>query len=108
MINPRSLCIFYKNNEEFRNKVLKLWDTIKSGILKAVDKVKSWWEENGETIKKAVVDALQLIATIVIKRFEQILNVAKKVWPYIKEVIIDVIIAFKTFIYVRLIFQAQH
>ena len=91
------LVLLYKNNEEFRNKVLKLWDKIKSGILKAVDSIKAWWQENGETIKKAVVEALQLIATIVIKRFEQILDIAKKVWPYIKEVIIDVITAFKNF-----------
>lgn len=91
------LVALYKNNEEFRNKVLKLWDSIKSGILKAVDGIKNWWEKNGEQIKKAVVDALQLVATIVVKRFEQILSIAKKVWPYIKEVIIDVITAFKTF-----------
>lgn len=91
------LVMLYKNNEEFRNKVLKIWDTIKQGILKAVDSIKVWWEENGEAIKKAVVNALQLVATIVIKRFEQILDIAKKVWPYIKEVIIDVITAFKSF-----------
>ena len=75
------LVFLYKNNEEFRNNVLKLWDKIKSGILNAVNSIKAWWNENGEAIKKAVVEALQLIATIVVKRFEQILAIAKQVWP---------------------------
>lgn len=89
------LAYLFKTNEEFRGKVLSIWEKIKSGILKSVNAIKEWWKQNGETIMASVGKALTFIGTLVAKVFGGIYERAKMVWPYVKQIITDVIITFK-------------
>jgi TP901 family phage tail tape measure protein len=89
------LTYLYKTNEEFRNKVLAIWETIKTKILTVGDSLKEWWKQNGEAIMSSIGKALEFIGTLVVKVFGGIYERAKMVWPYIKEVVTDTITTIK-------------
>ena len=56
----------FKTNEQFRNKVLKIWDRIKKGIVGAISVIKAWWEENGQAILDSVMRVFETIGTVVL------------------------------------------
>jgi len=87
----------WKTNEEFRDAVTKIWDRVKSVVLKAADAIKAWWAKNGEKIISAVVKALKVLWNAVKARFNLILKIAKKVWPYVKMIVVDTVKAIKQF-----------
>lgn len=59
------LVYLFKTNENFRNKVLKLWDRIKSGIVKALEQIKQWWSKSGERVIESVKVAFETFATVI-------------------------------------------
>lgn len=87
----------WKTNEEFRDAVTKIWDRVKSVVLKAADVIKAWWAKNGEKIISAVVKALKVLWNAIKAKFNLILKIAKKVWPYVKMIVVDTVKAIKQF-----------
>lgn len=56
----------FKTNDEFRNKVLKLWSRVKSGIIKALNAIKAWWDTNGELVLQSVKAVFQKMADVIV------------------------------------------
>ncbi len=72
------LVYLFKTNEDFRNKVLKLWDKIKIGIVKALIAVQQWWDKNGDRILQAVKTAFETIAAVVLFCIGIVVAIIKK------------------------------
>lgn len=89
------LTYLFKTNEEFRNKVLTIWERIKQKILGVVESLKAWWSKNGEQILDSIGKSLTFIGKIVAKVFEGIYERTKIVWPYVKEIIVDTVTTLK-------------
>ena len=87
----------WKTNEDFRNAVMRIWEKIKSKILAVAETIKAWWAQNGEKIINAVKKAIEIVWNVVKAKFNLMLKIAKKVWPYIKMIVIDTVNAIKTF-----------
>lgn len=91
------LVYFWKTNEDFRNAVTKIWEKIKSFILKAVEAIKEWWDKNGEKILSSIKSALKKVWAVVKKIFTRVWDIAKKVWPIVKDIVIDTVQGIKNF-----------
>ncbi|MDD4003449.1 MAG: phage tail tape measure protein [Clostridia bacterium] len=55
----------FKTNEEFRAKVLKIWESIKNGIANAITAIKQWWKINGEKILQSVKNVFLTVVDII-------------------------------------------
>ena len=87
----------WKTNEGFRNFVTKIWEKIKSVILKAVDALKAWWDKNGEAIISTAVSLLKKLWDTVKKIFNKIWKLAEKIWPVVKAIVVDTVTAIRNF-----------
>lgn len=56
----------YKTNGEFKDKVLKLWDKVKIGVVKTLNAIKAWWDTNGEKVLQSVKAVFQKIADVIV------------------------------------------
>ena len=101
--------ILFNTNEEFRTKVLEVWEAIKSAISTAVEAVVSfvmdlwgqmvaWWNENQELIRqtaetvwngiKAVIETVMaIIGPMLEATWSNIVTIISTVWEMIKVVI---------------------
>jgi TP901 family phage tail tape measure protein len=73
-----ALVYLYKTNEDFRNKVLKLWDKIKIGIVKALEQMRQWWDKNGDRILQSVKTAFETVAAVVMFCIGIVVAIIKK------------------------------
>ncbi len=72
------LVYLFKTNEDFRNKVLKLWDKIKIGIVKALEQMRQWWNKNGDRILQSVKIAFETVAAVVMFCIGIVVAIIKK------------------------------
>lgn len=72
------LVYLFKTNEDFRNKVLKLWDKIKIGIVKALEQMRQWWDKNGDRILQSVKTAFETVAAVVMFCIGIVVAIIKK------------------------------
>ncbi len=86
-----SLIYLYKNNDEFRNKVNKIWENLKNKVLGVLEKLKAWWNENGEKILDAVGKVLIFVADLVMDALTAVYDCVMTLLPVIKTIITDVI-----------------
>lgn len=91
------LVYFYKTNEDVRDVIDKVWDSIKNIIVGVCDTIKSWWNKNGEKIKKSVIAVLKALLESFSYVFGRIKEIVMKVMPIIKTIVIDVVRAIKDF-----------
>lgn len=81
----------WKTNEDFRIFVKKVWEQIKKAILSAVNKIKSWWDKNGEKIINEAKAALQALWTAVQYIFSLIWKIVVQVFGIVKDIVLDVL-----------------
>ena len=81
----------YKTNEEFREKVLGVWERVKSRLADITNKIKTWLTGAFQAIKENISGILIKIATNTIKAFNKIYEVAIFVWDYLGDIISTVI-----------------
>ena len=91
------LTYLWKTNESFRAAVGKIWERIKSVILSAVERIKAWWEQNGEKVINAVVKALKVVWSVVSTIFKKIWKIAVKIWGTVKDIVIDAVKGIRKF-----------
>ncbi len=72
------LVYLFKTNEDFRNKVLKLWDKIKTGIVKALEQMRQWWDKNADRILQSVKTAFETVAAVVMFCIGIVVAIVKK------------------------------
>ena len=87
----------WNTNEDFRNAIMKIWEKIKSIVLKAVEAIKSWWDKNGEKIINTAVAMLKKLWDIVKKIFNKIGKLAQKIWPIVKDIVLDTVSMIRSF-----------
>lgn len=87
-----ALTHLWNNNEQFREKVLEIWEVIKEFINSIITEISnfvkdiwgtltSWWTENQEIIKQAtttVWSAIKSVISVVLKAISPIVNAAMK------------------------------
>ncbi len=87
----------WKTNDGFKNAVIRIWDKIKTAILKAVNAIKVWWSNNGQKIIECVVFALKKLWNIVKSVFGAIKPYAEKIWNFVKFIVADTVSAIRKF-----------
>ena len=90
------LIYLWNTNEDFRNAVKKIWEKIKSIIVGALNVIKSWWQQNGATIKEQVISALNTILEAVGRVIGAIVSIIQELWPYIEGIFSDLLNGAKT------------
>lgn len=97
---------FFNTNEEFRERVLELWNNFKDTMINAwetfvgyitpaIEAVRDfvmeiwgglveWWSESGERIIKAAQNAWNFVSTIIQVAMDMIWAVMQFVWPFVE------------------------
>jgi len=81
------LAYLFKTNADFRNKVLKIWEKIKTGVVKAMTTIKQWWEDNGENVMQSIkavfetlVDVVMLCVGVIIAIVQKLISSIMYLW----------------------------
>lgn len=74
------LVSLWKNNEEFREKVTKIWEKIKSVIQNVGVYIKNFWEKNGQKIIETVSNVFLTIFNIIGEVVGKIIEVISMLW----------------------------
>src|SRR5690625_4342715 len=88
----------YKSNEEFRDLVIGVWETIKETISTIIQVVSDfvmeicgglmeWWNENNELIMEALEAVWQRIQDIIMTALNIIVPIVKAAWESIKIIV---------------------
>lgn len=81
----------WNTNEEFRGAVTKIWNKVQKAILKAVDKIKAWWDKNGAKIIAEAKEALLALWGVVSHVFSRILEIVVQVFGAVKNIVQEVL-----------------
>ncbi len=89
------LAYFWNTNEEFRNRVIPLWDAIQQKVGEAIAAIRAWWDQNGPAILAQVEKIFNGIVTVMSTVYGQIwqsLQVlfakAGPIWEQLKELFV--------------------
>ena len=88
----------WNTNEDFRNRVIEIWDQIKEYLSQAITAISDfikdiwgrlvqWWDENNELIVTTVTDAWNRILTIIEVAMAILVPIIQVAWELIKMII---------------------
>lgn len=81
----------WNTNEEFRVAVTKIWNKVQKTILKAVEKIKAWWDKNGAKIIAEAKEALLALWDVVSHVFSRIWEIVVQVFGAVKNIVQEVL-----------------
>ena len=90
----------YHTNENFRNLVQTVWESIKTAISTVIQTVSDfvmevwgslveWWNTNGEMIRQAAENVWNVISTVITTVMGVILAIMQTVWPVVQAIIVS-------------------
>jgi TP901 family phage tail tape measure protein len=81
----------FKTNEEFRTAVLKIWESIKSNIVRVISVISEWWDskgralyQNAASIFKQIWDVISQVLTRIIQSVTEFTNYLSPIWEQVK------------------------
>ena len=77
----------FKQNDEFRAKVIEVWEAVKSGISSAIDAIKNWLINAWNVISTTTINVFTAIKDFIINVWNAVKNTAITVWNGITSVI---------------------
>ena len=88
----------WNTNEDFRNRVIEIWDQIKEYLSQAITAISDfikdiwgrlvqWWDENNELIVTTITDAWNRILTIIEVAMAILVPIIQVAWELIKMII---------------------
>jgi len=77
----------FKHNDEFRAKVIEVWEAVKSGISSAIDAIKNWLINAWNVISTTTINVFTAIKDFIINVWNAVKNTAVTVWNGITSVI---------------------
>lgn len=90
----------YHTNENFRNLVQNVWESIKTIISTVIQAISDfvmeiwgslveWWNTNGEMIRQAAENVWNVISTVITTVMGVILAIMQAIWPVIQALVIS-------------------
>lgn len=91
-----ALVYLWTTNEEFRNKIIEIWnaildfllpiiETIKTFIMDTWSNLSAWWSENQEGIKNTIMNTWNAIVEFLMPIVQAIADFIKETWEVISE-----------------------
>lgn len=77
----------FKHNDEFRAKVIEVWEAVKSGISSAIDAIKNWLINAWNVISTTTINVFTAIKDFIVNVWNAVKNTAITVWNGITSVI---------------------
>ena len=78
--------VLWNTNENFKNAVIKIWETIKNTITSAISAIKDWWDKHGQDILDGVTKVFTALFLVISAVLMQIWDSLKVFFGYVEPI----------------------